>query len=530
MKQEIKCLLTAGAGLASFADGRAETVNVDRPNFLVIVCEDISPYLGCYGDGTAVSPNIDRFAGQGILHSRMFTCVGVSSPSRYSLITGRYASTDGANYMRVNLFNKDFETVPPDGVKCFTEYLRKEGYYCTNNSKTDYQFTSPVAAWDENGAKAHWKNAPQDQPFFSIFNLNVTHESQIWKNTDRELAVNPDSVSVPPYYPDTPTVRHDIAVMYSNVKLMDAQFQKLLDELEASQRSGNTIVVFYSDNGGPLPRAKRELMDSGTLVPFIIRFPDGKKAGTVCNGMNMFVDIPATFLSLAGIRPPENMHGRAMYGKYKGKAREYVFGATDRFDEQVEKRGAIRSGRYLYIRNYMPQQSVYRPVKYRLQMEMMKEMVRLREEGRLEGAQNFWFESPAPSEALYDCQCDPHNILNLASDRKYSKVLEKMRKAYREEWIEPYNIEWESEDEGYFTGKAWKEGAKPVCENPDVKIEDGTLTVGNDRSIYSISFKSEGDSGWTLYTGPVSFCRECKVRVRVERIGYTPSETELEIK
>ena len=148
---------------------------------------------------------------------------------------------------------------------------------------------------------------------------------------------------------------------------MDEQFRRLLEELEASERAKNTIVLFYSDNGGPLPRAKREIMDSGTHVPFMIRFPDRRGAGTQNTSLNMFVDIPPTILSLAGIVPPSYMHGQAMYGLYKAtEKRKYVFGATDRFDEQIEKRASIRSERYLYIRNYMSQQSVYRPVKFRL--------------------------------------------------------------------------------------------------------------------------------------------------------------------
>ena len=230
----ISSLLLAGVSTCGIArqpmQNPMEPVK-ERPNILVIVCEDISPYLGCYGDKVAVTPNLDSFAAQAILHTDMYTCVGVSSPSRYSLITGRYASADGANYMRSNYFNKEFGVVPPAGVKCYTEFLRQQGYYCTNNAKTDYQFTSPVSAWDEQGGKAHWKKAPADRPFFSIFNLNVTHESFIWKNTDLPLVVSPEDIVLPPYYPDTKIVRHDHAVLYSNIKKMDEQFRRLLDEL-----------------------------------------------------------------------------------------------------------------------------------------------------------------------------------------------------------------------------------------------------------------------------------------------------------
>lgn len=511
------------AGMAMAEE--AEAKQVGKPNILVIVCEDISPYLGCYGDKVAVTPHLDYFSTQAVRHTDMYTCVGVSAPSRYSLITGRYASADGANYMRSNYFNKEFGVAPPAGVKCYTEYLREVGYYCTNNAKTDYQFPAPLSAWDEQGTKAHWKNTPQNQPFFSIFNLNITHESQIWKNTDRSLAVSPADVVLPPYYPDTKTVRHDHAVLYTNIKKMDEQFQKLLTELENSGRADNTIVIFYSDNGGPLPRAKREIMDSGTRVPFMIRFPGGQRAGTVNESLNMFVDIPATLLSLAGVKPPTYMHGRAMYGRYQSvEKRAYVFGATDRFDEQVEKRASVRSARYLYIHNYMPRQSVYRPVKFRLDMPMMREMLQLHAEGKLNETQDRWFQLPACEEELYDCTVDPHQIHNLAGNRKYAGLLNQMRRAYREKWIEPFNSDWEIQPEEFFIKKMWPDGKKPVCEKPLLCKRAGKLFVENDLTVYSAVYRREGEKQWMLYTNPVTIADKETIHVRLERIGYTSSD------
>lgn len=499
--------------------------NIERPNFLVIVCEDISPYLGCYGDSVAVTPNLDRFSTQAVRHTNMFTCVGVSSPSRYSLITGRYSSTDGANYMRVTEFNPDFSVVPPEGVKCYTELMRREGYFCTNNSKTDYQFTAPVAAWDENGNQAHWKHAPKDQPFLAIFNLGITHESQIWKNTDKPLAVQPQSINLPPYYPDTEIVRHDHAVLYSNIKKMDEQFQKLLQELEQSDRFENTIVIFYSDNGGPLPRGKREIMDSGTKVPFMIRFPNCEGQGGKCDNLNMFVDIPATILSLAGIEPPKNIHGQPFYGKYaSNKTRRFVFGATDRFDEQVEKRASVRNERYLYIRNYMPQQSIYRPNKYRLSMPMMREMLSMFEAGQLNQVQSRWFESPAYEEELYDCVEDPFQIHNLVGERQYDTLLSKMRRAYQKKWIEAYNKEWVSQPEEFFVQRMWPDGVKPTCEQPIVRKEQERLIVENDLNVYSVSYRDAQERHWNIYTEPIPLKEGQNVVIRVERIGYIATE------
>lgn len=503
----------------------------EKPNILVVVCEDISPYLGCYGDSVAKTPHLDQFSTQGILHKNMFTCVGVSSPSRYSLITGRYASEDGANFMRVNYFDKAVSVVPPKEVKCYTEFLRQAGYYCTNNAKTDYQFDTPISAWDEQGNKAHWRNAPKDQPFFSIFNLNITHESQVWKNTSSPLLVSTESILVPPYYPDNAIIRHDMAVMYSNVSKMDQAFNKIITELEKSDRAKNTIVIFYSDNGGPLPRAKREILDSGTHVPFLIRFPDGQGAGSENSDLNMFVDIPSTILSLAGLKSPKYMHGKPMYGRYKEKSkRKYVFGATDRFDEQVEKRASIRSDKYLYVRNYKTQDSNYRPNAFRLQMRMMQEMVRLYELGKLNQAQSIWFTKPAAIEELYDCENDPHQIKNLVGSPTYRKQLNKMRKAYQKEWIDPYNSFWVKAEESDFLAKWWPLGKKPEAELPSYIVEDGYLYFKNIEKGLSISYQLNGlgtlerNNHWFLYNNGIKLTDGVEISLIASRIGYLNSK------
>ena len=510
--------------LAVLCPVAAMMAQTDKPNILVIVCEDISPYLHCYGDPVAVSPHIDRLADRGIRHTNMFTTIGVSAPSRYALITGRYPSEDGANYMRVTTFDPSFEVVPPAGVKCYTEYLREAGYYCTNNSKTDYQFTPPLAAWDENGNRAHWRNAPEDQPFFAIFNINTTHESQLWTRINDPLEVDPSKIPLPPYYPDVPEIRHGMAVMYSNIAQMDREVQEFLDELNNSARKDNTIVIFYSDNGGPVPRGKREIMDSGSLVPFIIAFPDGRDAGTVNDELNMFVDIPATILSLADIYIPTYFHGQAMYGKQKAEPRKYVFGSTDRFDEQVEKRASIRDDRFLYIYNYMPRQSIYRPNSYRLQIPMMQKLEEMREQGLLDPVQMLWFTTPTPVEALYDCQEDPHQINNLATDPRYTAKLEQMREAFQKEWIDKYNLNWVSKGETFFIGRARPGGEQPVTATPEAEItEDGYFIIKNPSGAVTVSF-AIGAGKMNIYTKPVKLNKGDEITYVAGRIGYKNSE------
>ena len=246
-----------------------------QPNIVWIVTEDISPTLSFYGDKTAKTPNLDALAKESMIYDNAFAVVGVCGPSRSSIITGMYPTSIGTMHMRTgkdvhswgrHSYSKEttkqdlsgepiieYSAVIPENVKCYTEYLRASGYFCTNNQKTDYQFASPVTAWDENSKKAHWRNRPKNKPFFSVFNIGTTHESQLWKKNDLPLTVNPKKVKVPPYLPDTEVSRNTIARHYSNIELMDAEVGEFIQQLKDDGLYDNTIIFFYSDHGGPLP-------------------------------------------------------------------------------------------------------------------------------------------------------------------------------------------------------------------------------------------------------------------------------------
>ena len=508
----------------------------EQPNILCIVCEDISPYLGCYGDAVAVTPNLDNFSRESIRYTGMYTTIGVSSPSRAALITGMYPTSIGANNMRTAQ-NKSkpagihpYDVVLPAGIKCYTEQMRAAGYFCTNNSKTDYQFAAPLTAWDEQGDRAHWKHAPEGMPFFSIFNLNVTHEFQVMKRADQPLSVQPEDIILPPYYPDDPVVRKDMAILYSNITEMDRQFQILVDELKASGKLDNTIIIWYSDNGGPMPRQKRELYESGALVPFMIRFPDGYKAGTVDRGLHMFVDIPATILSLAGLPVPEYMHGRPFLGQYKQKSRKYVYGARDRLDTFYEKQSCVRDERYRYIRNYRTEQPNYLPIISRAAMPMMARMAELHETGKLNADQEKWFKYPRPEIEFYDVQADPHELNNLADDPKYKKKIKELSDEF-DRWISTYNKMWKYTEpeliEMFRPG-----GVQPVVARPEVKIENGTATLTCSTEGASIAYQINGrglnEHHWFLYTGPFSVNPGDKISAIGVRAGYKDSSIQAE--
>jgi arylsulfatase A-like enzyme len=301
----------------------------------------------------ALTPNLDRLAGEGIRFTHMYSVAGVCAPSRNALITGMYPSSIGGNNMRTtnrrrvenvpdSLQIPPYECTPPPEVRCYTEFLRAAGYYCINNAKEDYQFTAPRSAWDESSTRAHWRNRPGDQPFLAIFNFMRSHESQIWAWEQEPWIVHPDSVEVPPYFPDTPLIRRDIARMHSNNTIMDREVGEILDQLKEDGLLENTVIIFYSDHGGPLPRGKREILETGTLVPFIVRLPGGEGAGTVVDDLCSFVDIPATILSLANVKIPDYMHGQAFLGPQKSLPREFVYGARDRMDEWFDCRRSVR--------------------------------------------------------------------------------------------------------------------------------------------------------------------------------------------
>lgn len=537
MKDKKTTIVLAAAAVAATlpweaAAARKKAAPDRLPNILCITCEDISCRLGCYGDPTAVTPNLDAFARHAIRYTNMFTTVGVSAPSRSALITGMYPSTLCSNNMRVGGAARPegipkYHVVPPVGVKCYTEYLRAAGYYCTNNSKCDYQFACPLTAWDESSKTAHWKNAPEGAPFFAIFNLDITHESQIWKGEKRPLLIDPEEVVVPPYFPDDEVSRRTLAILYSNIQLMDRQFQKLVDEVEEAGLLDNTIIIWYSDNGGPLPREKRSLYDTGTLVPFMVSFPDGYKGGSTDEELHMFPDIPATILSLAGIRPPEYMQGQAFLGKYAEKQpREYVYGARTRMGESVDKQGAVRDHHFRYLRNYNPEHSNYGTVAYRLQMPLMRRMLELKDKDSLNRDQLQWFLEPRPVEEFYNLDEDPYELHNEIDNPAYQKDIERLRNEF-DRWIREECPRWDlTEMEALET--MWPGLVQPVMSRPVVRMtpEGAVVTSENEGASYAYQVNGKGlnEKHWFLYDGPVRLRKGDVMTVVAVRAGTKNSK------
>jgi arylsulfatase A-like enzyme len=508
----------------------------EHPNILWITCEDISPFLPSFGDSTIKTPNISRLAAEGIRFTRMFSTYGVCGPCRSSIITGMYPTSIGAMDMRTGTAHKsnaalpDYEAVPPPEVKCFTEYLRAAGYYCTNNAKTDYQFKAPVTAWDENGKKAHWRHRAPGQPFLSVFNIEVTHESQIWRRQHNPLRVDPAKVKVPPYFPpDNAVIRRDIARVYDNIMLMDQKAGQLLRQLEEDHLLDSTIVIFYSDHGGPIAWYKREVYDRGTHVPFIVRFPDKRRAGTADSELHSLVDLAPTMLSLADITIPTYLQGQAFLGaKRSVHPRQYIYTARDRMDEQYDLIRAVRDKRYQYVRNYNPDLPRYHDNAYRKSMPMMQEILRLKEKDSLNPALAQWF-APKPAEELYDVQNDPFELHNLAGDAAYSGVVQRMRNALNA-WTR------QTRDKGFMQEKdliqwMWQGTEKPVTKAPAIRKtgDEGHNTrfeITCPTPGASIAYRLEQDppGHWRLYTHSVSLPAGSHIHAKAIRIGFKESD------
>jgi arylsulfatase A-like enzyme len=438
-----------------------------------------------------------------------------------------------------------YETVPPPYVKCFPEYLRAAGYYCTNNSKTDYQFAPPFTAWDECSTEAHWRDRPDTaQPFFAVFNPTVTHESGMWPKEDEALVTDPDAVELPPYLPDTPKARLALARQYDNIAAADRRVGELLDQLEADGLAENTIVFLWSDHGEGLPRGRRWPYDRGIRIPLIVRWPSVLEADSQNEQLVSLIDLGPTVLSLCGVQPPAHLQGRPFLGA-GNQPREYIYASRDRHDEAYDMVRAVRDRRFKYIRNYHPELPYLLWNPYRNHHPVMQEMWRLYSQNKLQGPQKLMFE-PRPPEELYDTRNDPFELNNLANDVEYRETLQRLR-GVLDAWRRDVG-DWGDVGEEQMVAQWWPGGAQPRTaapifvpinvENPGIEAapEGGTfqapllvqLHCATQGASLGYSFEEGENPRWHLYTQPLRLpAGKTRVRAKAIRIGYVESkETE----
>jgi arylsulfatase A-like enzyme len=408
------------------------------PNILWITSEDNSPFAGCYGDTFATTPNMDALAASGFLYTHAYANAPVCAPTRNTILTGVYANSGGHQHMR-SYYDKS------EVVGFYPRMLREAGYYCTNNSKEDYNINPEQNAdiWDESSRTAHYRNRPEGKPFFAVFNSTISHESSIHKSIpSEELRHKPEDVTLPPYHPDTPEMRHDWAQYYDKIEDMDQVIGELLRELEESGEAENTIVFYYGDHGGVLARSKRYVYESGTRVPFIVRIPEkykhlypAEKPGSEVDRLISFVDLVPTLLSLTGQEIPEYLQGNAFLGEQKTDDPEYAFMFRGRMDERYDMSRSARDSKYRYIRNYMPYRVYGQFLEYLWRAPSIRSWEAAYEAGECNEVQSrFWNTKPA--EELYDTENDPWEVNNLAADPQYAEVLERMRSATRDWMLE----------------------------------------------------------------------------------------------
>jgi len=443
------------AGLL-IATSSCQTVPADKPNILWITIEDTSPhFIGCYGNENANTPVIDQLAREGVRFTNAFSTGTVCSPSRTAIITGVKTYKTGTGNHRSAI------TVP-DYMKGFPYYLQQQGYYTSNNSKTDYNVADEkgytAEAWHESADTAGWWNRAEDQPFFAVFNFMDSHQSRTMTHTydwyqKRVLQLiaegertGDNEFEMPPFYNDTPEMRKQMARVYNSLKLTDNKIGELLDRLEADGLKENTIIFFYADHGEGIPRGKTNGINLGYRVPFIAWFPEKYKhlspwgnGGLVSDELISFEDLAPTVIALAGGEVPKHMTGRVMMGNTPSPVTNYLFLSSDRADNGIDMVRTVTNGKYIYSRNFMPFIPEARYIRYMEISEIKQQMRTDLAQNKLNDVQKRLFE-PRQAEYLYDIENDEWELTNLAADPAHQELLEQMRQLLKTEMLESRDV------------------------------------------------------------------------------------------
>lgn len=422
--------------LSACNDNHQSTEKSEKPNIVWLVSEDNSKhFLKLYDEGGAPMPNVEALAKKGIVFNNAFSNAPVCSVARSTIISGCYAPRVGTQYHRRMQF-----APLPEGLKMFPEYLRDAGYYTTNNAKEDYNFIKSDGVWDQSSSEATYKNRKPGQPFFHVQNFHGTHEGQLHFDQAQMDSIRnktaTENVPIFPYHPDTPTYRFTNAYYRDLHQKVDTQIGQFLDELEKDGAMDDTIIFYYGDHGGVLPRSKGYIYESGLHVPMVVYIPEKWKhlttmiPGNRTDTFVQFIDLAPTVLNVAGIPIPQQIDGTPFLGtsvtEQQLEQRNTAFGYADRFDEKYDLVRSIRKGKYKYLRNYQPFNVDALFNFYRYKMLAYQEWQQHFEDGKLNSVQEQFFKARTP-EALYDIENDPHEVHNLAADPKYQNTLQELR-------------------------------------------------------------------------------------------------------
>ncbi|MGI9474868.1 MAG: sulfatase-like hydrolase/transferase [Rubripirellula sp.] len=436
MKPVIVLIVTFCSCLVSFA--RA----AERPNVVWIVSEDNSiHFLEHFFEGGAKAPNIEALATHGLTFDHAFSNAPVCSVARTTLATACYGPRIGTQFHR-----RYSLAAMPEGLKMFPAYLRDAGYYTTNNSKKDYNAVEGSGVWDESSGKASWRNRTSDsQPFFHMESHGQSHESSLHFNREtfegEKTITDPSSITLADYHPDTPMFRYTHARYHDRMMEIDRIVGETVAKLESDGLLEETFVFYFGDHGGVLPRSKGYIYESGLHVPLVVRVPEKFKhlvdatAGERVDGFVNFIDFGPTTLRLAGVDVPTQVDGKPFLGAdvsmQEVNTRDESFGYADRFDEKYDMIRSIRKGKFQYIRNYQPYLPDGLNNNYRYKNLAFAEWRELFEAGKLSGPALQFFEAKS-AEMLFDCEADPHQVNNLASDPKHAATLQALRQRLQE--------------------------------------------------------------------------------------------------
>ncbi len=400
-----------------------------KPNILWILGDDLGPQLSCYGHPIVKTPNMDRLAREGVRFTRAHTTAPVCSSSRSAFNVGLYQTFTGTHDHRSH---RDDNYQLPHNAKLISERLAEAGYFTANvtdiapgvrgTAKTDWNWKAGKGFQGN-----HWRQRQSGQPFYAQINFQAPHKGPAFQAARKQSnLIDPKRVDLPPYYPDDPRIRDEVANYYDAIQLLDTQVGATLDALKQDGVLDNTIIFLFGDNGRCLIRGKQWLYDAGTHVPLIVRHPGVLKAGTVREDPVIAMDITAQSLLYAGLKLPEPFHGQALFG---GKPREHIFTARDRCDMTVDRIRAVQTRRFKLIRNLMPEKPYTQFNQYILdQYPTYSVLKELHAAGKLNATQELFMAERKPELEFYDLDHDPHEVNNLAQGTKFERERQRLLK------------------------------------------------------------------------------------------------------
>ena len=439
-------MLSATAGTAGLLVARrcsAQASTPERPNILWLTSEDNGiSWVSCYGSKNCKTPNIDKLAEEGYRYTHCFDNAAVCAPTRSTWITGMYAISNGTQPMRSR------NAIPHDKIKYYPDLLKKAGYHTSNPGKTDYNIggRSDKECWDYKGGKERygWRQRKPGQPFFAVVNSTSSHESRAHGDVENTRN-DPGKMKLASYHPDLPVIRKNYAKYADAVEKMDGEIGRTVAALKEDGLYEDTIIIYCSDHGGVMPRSKRFLYSSGTHCPLVVRIPEKYKhlrpapgPGTTVERIVSFVDMPKTWLSLAGAEIPDTFQGTVFMGKGMEPDPPYHLSFRERADERCDFVRMIRDKRFAYYKNYMPYAPAGQYLQYLWRAQAAPAWEKHHRAGKTNEITGRFFR-PRVSEEFYDTVEDFDNVRNLIGDPKHRAKIAELKQAMRKKQLELFD-------------------------------------------------------------------------------------------